>query len=92
MTDPLARRGFLRDLVGLPLVGGGLTLIGAPSAVARPVTPGMLATYSAWLEYERKALMHPEAVLFVDDREAEIAEGDILRHERMRADDDVECA
>ena len=26
------RRSFLRDLVSLPLIGGGVTLIGAPSA------------------------------------------------------------
>lgn len=52
-----SRRGFLRDLTTLPLVGGSVALIGSPSAAAVPVTPGMLATYSAWLWFERRALM-----------------------------------
>ena len=56
MSAPSDRRGFLRGLVSLPLIGGGVTLIGSPTAAATPITPGMLATYSAWLEYERRAL------------------------------------
>lgn len=31
MSDPSDRRGFLRGLVSLPLIGGGVTFIGAPS-------------------------------------------------------------
>ena len=36
--------------------------------------------------------MHAEAMLLVDDREAEIAERDALLEQRMRADDDVDLA
>ena len=43
---PASRRGFLRGLTTLPLIGGGVALIGAPSAVAEPVTRSMLETYS----------------------------------------------
>lgn len=50
--NPLARRGFLRGLASLPLIGGGLTLIGQPTAAAVAVTPGLLERYSAWLAVE----------------------------------------
>lgn len=50
------RRGFLRGLVSLPLIGGGVTLIGAPSAVAEPVTSELLNAYSEWLHTERRLL------------------------------------
>ena len=33
------RRSFLRQLASLPLIGGGVTLIGKPTAAAVPVTP-----------------------------------------------------
>ena len=56
MSGPSNRRGFLRGLTTLPLVGGSVALIGAPSAVAEPVTPGMIATYMAWLHYEQRAI------------------------------------
>ena len=56
MTGPSNRRGFLRGLTTLPLIGGSVTLIGSPTQAAEPVTPGMLATYSAWLDIERRAL------------------------------------
>lgn len=52
MSAPGSRRGFLRGLVSLPLIGGGVTLIGAPSAVAEPVTPRLLREYHDWLMYE----------------------------------------
>lgn len=51
-----ARRGFLRGLVTLPLIGGGVTLIGNPTAAAVPVTPELLDSYDAWLFYERRYL------------------------------------
>ncbi len=57
MTDTASRRGFLRGLTTLPLVGGGVALVGAPSAVALPVTDGLLDTYDAWLDCERRYLM-----------------------------------
>lgn len=53
--DALAsRRGFLRDLVGLPLIGGGLTIIGAPIAVAAPATWEMMNEYETWLGFEHQ--------------------------------------
>jgi hypothetical protein len=57
MTAPQDRRGFLRALVSLSLIGGGVTLIGNPSAAAVPMTPDLLDSYSAWLEVERRALL-----------------------------------
>lgn len=56
MSDLLPRRGFLRQLAALPLVGGGVTLIGQPTAVAEPITRGLLAQYWNWLFYERRLL------------------------------------
>lgn len=56
MSAPASRRGFLRGLAALPLVGGGVTLIGRPTAVAEPVTIDLLHSYDAWLHYERCSL------------------------------------
>ncbi|GJD36775.1 hypothetical protein [Methylobacterium aerolatum] len=56
MNDPASRRGFLRGLTTLPLIGGGISLIGAPSAVAQPVTTGLLMAYDEWLFMERRML------------------------------------
>ena len=69
MSPPTSRRGFLRDLVGLPLVGGGLTLIGAPTAVAEPCTTPMLRRYVAFLAREY-ASAHDELLVAApnDDR------------------------
>ncbi|MCJ2031265.1 hypothetical protein MKK50_18015 [Methylobacterium sp. J-043] len=62
-----SRRGFLRGLVSLPLIGGGVTLIGSPSAVAEPVTLALMYRYRDWLatEYgetliEMEPLTHPQ--------------------------------
>jgi hypothetical protein len=57
MTGPANRRGFLRGLVSLPLIGGGVTLIGSPSAVAEPVTPRLLREYHDWLMFERSEVI-----------------------------------
>ena len=57
MTGPSDRRGFLRGLVSLPLIGGGVTLLGAPSAVAEPITVRLLREYHDWLMYERHELV-----------------------------------
>ena len=46
------RRGFLRGLVSLPLIGGGVTLIGSPSAVAEPASLHLLSEYESWLGIE----------------------------------------
>ncbi|TXN67880.1 hypothetical protein [Methylobacterium sp. WL6] len=56
MSTPSDRRGFLRGLVSLPLIGGGVTLIGSPSAVAAPVTERLLREYHDWLMFERNEL------------------------------------
>lgn len=57
MSAPLARRGFLRGLTTLPLVGGGVTLIGQPTAVASPVTRDLLVNYETWLAQELHQLI-----------------------------------
>ena len=49
---PCDRRGFLCGLVSLPLIGGGVTLIGVPSAVAEPVTERLMAEYANWIAHE----------------------------------------
>lgn len=59
MTSPSSRRGFLRGLATLPLIGGGVTLIGKPTGTAVPITGGMLATYTAWLHFELRAVASP---------------------------------
>ena len=41
---------------------------------------------------ERQALVHAEAMLLVDDREAEIAKFDVVLEQRMGADQDVDVA
>ena len=47
-----SRRGFLQGLAGLPLIGGGVALIGQPTASATPVTDQLLDTYTEWLNGE----------------------------------------
>jgi hypothetical protein len=49
-----SRRGFLRQLCTLPMIGGGVTLIGRPTAVDIPVTKGLLEQYAAWLAREHE--------------------------------------
>ena len=56
MADRLARRGFLRGLAHLPLIGGGVTILGNPTAAAEPVTEQLLDAYSEWLFYECRLL------------------------------------
>lgn len=56
MSAPDTRRGFLRGLTTLPLIGGGVALLGAPTAVAEPITDQLLDSYDAWLEFERRSL------------------------------------
>jgi hypothetical protein len=52
----LPRRGFLRQLCKLPMLGGGVALLGAPTAVAEPVTPDLIAAYDQWLTLEHYLL------------------------------------
>lgn len=51
------RRGFLRGLVSLPLIGGGVTLIGKPTAAAVPVSDMLLDSYVAFLAHEHRAAL-----------------------------------
>lgn len=82
MSGPANRRGFLRGLVSLPLIGGGVTLIGRPTAAATPITPALLRTYAGWLAVE-----YGEALIELDtigaaDRPVRIA----LAVEQFRRD------
>ncbi|MCJ2051241.1 hypothetical protein [Methylobacterium sp. J-070] len=58
MSAAGSRRGFLRGLTTLPLIGGGVSLIGQPTAVAEPVSDQLLYTYMEWLSTERRVLCH----------------------------------
>ena len=49
-----SRRTFLRGRAGLPLLGGSVALIGAPTAAAVPVTPDLLHSYKSWLHMEHR--------------------------------------
>lgn len=51
------RRTFLRGLVALPLIGGSIELIGAPRAVAEPLTVEMAEAYKTFLHYEYRFLI-----------------------------------
>jgi hypothetical protein len=55
-VSDLARRGFLRGLTTLPLIGGGVTLIGNPTAAAEPISEQLLDSYDNWLFFERMTL------------------------------------
>lgn len=57
MSRPdLGRRGLLRGLASLPLIGGSVAVLGRPTAAAEPVTEQLLHSYSAFLFYERRML------------------------------------
>ena len=56
MSTTNDRRGFLRGLASLPLIGGGVTLIGNPTAAAVAATPHLLEAYNEWLSLERSWL------------------------------------
>ena len=56
LTTHPACRAFLRGLAALPLIGGGVTLIGNPTRAAEPVTSDLLDAYNEWLFYERRML------------------------------------
>ena len=50
----MERRSFLSGLASLPLIGGGLTLIGKPTAAAVPVTTDLMMSYKSWLFMEHR--------------------------------------
>ena len=54
----LERRSFLRGLASLPLIGGSIALIGAPTKAAVPVTRPMLVEYADWLLFEHHMVKH----------------------------------
>ncbi len=56
MQNDSSRRGFLRGLTTLPLIGVGVALIGNPIGVAAAPDRRMLAAYNEWLFYERRLL------------------------------------
>ena len=58
MSVPQDRRGFLRGLASLPLVGGSVALIGQPSAVAEPVTDRLMWSYKEWLFFEHRMISY----------------------------------
>lgn len=57
MSAAASRRGFLRGLTTLPLIGGAITLIGTPSAIAEPATDSALDAYVAFLAHEHRAAL-----------------------------------
>lgn len=62
MSSSTEQPRILHGLTTLPLVGGGVTLIGNPTAVNLDPTPVMLEAYSAWLNFELmylNASIHP---------------------------------
>ena len=52
------RRTFLRGLASLPLIGGGVTLIGNPTAAAVPVTLDLMHGYASWLFMEHRMVSY----------------------------------
>ena len=52
---PILRRGFLRALAGLPLIGGNIALIGEPVAAATPISLDLLRRYAIFLGRELQA-------------------------------------
>ena len=54
----MIRRGFLRGLASLPLIGGSVALLGSPTAAAVPVSEALMTRYVAWLARE-----HAEALI-----------------------------
>lgn len=58
-----SRRGFLAALAKLPLIGGGVMLLGQPSAAAVPMSSALLRTYVAFLGRERQAAQAELAIL-----------------------------
>ncbi len=58
---PNSRRGFLRGLATLPLIGGSVAILGKPTQAAVPVTIDLMQSYQAWLHYEHRMLSYEMA-------------------------------
>lgn len=56
MSKIIQRRGFLRGLTTLPLVGGSVSMIGSPTRADVPITRDLLENYATWLDMERRWL------------------------------------
>jgi hypothetical protein len=90
MSEAILRRGFLRQLCTLPMLGGGVALLGAPTAVAEPVTPDLVDAYRRWLELEHYLLMEempkPSFIARAASRSIErlSAEGHYPDHDAIR--------
>ena len=54
---PSDRRGFLRGLVTLPLIGGSVALIGNPVRAAQVATPEQLLVYAAFAVNEMRQVL-----------------------------------
>ena len=54
---PHDRRGFLRGLATLPLIGGSVSILGTPTAAAVPATPALIDRYVAWIAHEHAAAL-----------------------------------
>ena len=52
LTTPMPRRGFLRALANLPLIGGSIMLLGTPSAAAVSISVDLLRKYRLFLNKE----------------------------------------
>ena len=65
MFSPSDRRGFLRGLVLLPRIGGGVTLVGSPTAAAVPVTGDLICSYVVPDTCANSAKTRPNEGLFV---------------------------
>ncbi len=55
--ENIGRRGLLRGLATLPLIGGSVALLGSPSAAAVPVTLELMRNYDSWLQLERTKVL-----------------------------------
>ena len=60
--DTIGRRGLLRGLATLPLIGGSVALIGNPTRADVPVTPELQERYIAWLANEHAAALFEHGV------------------------------
>lgn len=54
MGAPSDRRGFLAGLAALPLVGGGVKILGQPTQAAVPVTDALLRRYVTFIAGEHQ--------------------------------------
>ena len=72
MSAPENRRGFLRGLTTLPLIGGGVALIGTPTAVAEPITDRLFDAYLGFIVHEHREVLAQHSYRRAIAREAEL--------------------